>query len=217
LVAPDSPDFGEELGFADGIPELSDRDAEIVQRIEREGLSAFTFDGLKRLTRAHPETLSRALERLEEQGMVVKTPTGYAITEKAKSLASPVPAYSDVGHVPLLHTLLPYDTDPRVFIEALKGKWFDRLRWVGESYTNDGIVLKWVTEDGAVQVDARFSPGQLDIDARAREGSELNSAVKAAHQLMNRISRLYSSARPGRRVAFARLDSSSPSSSPAAM
>ena len=49
--------------------QLRDRDAEIVKTIEEEGLSVFTFDGLRRITGTHPETLSRTLERLEADGM----------------------------------------------------------------------------------------------------------------------------------------------------
>ena len=38
---------------------LSERDADVLALIENEGLAIFTFDGLKRRTGLHPETLSR--------------------------------------------------------------------------------------------------------------------------------------------------------------
>ena len=40
---------------------LSERDADVLALIETEDLAIFTFDGLKRRTGLHPETLSRIL------------------------------------------------------------------------------------------------------------------------------------------------------------
>lgn len=181
---------------------LSERDAEVVQRIEQERLTGFSFDGLRRITGAHPETLSRVLGRLEEVGVITRVPEGYAITDRARGQASLNPTDYERTRVPLLHTLLPYDSRQPLVVQALKGRWFDKLRWVGTSQTEEGITLKWVTEDGAVQLDARFSQGQLDIDARLKSGTEVSTAIRVAHQLMNRISRLYSSTGPRSRMMF---------------
>jgi hypothetical protein len=71
--------------------------------------------------------------------------------------------------------------------------------------SEEGVVMKWVTEDGSAVVDARFASGQLDIEARVAKEADLPKAVRAAHQLMGRISRLYSSSRPGSRVMMMHL------------
>jgi DNA-binding MarR family transcriptional regulator len=58
-----------------GLPEsysLSERDIDVLSFIDEENLSRFTFDGLKRRMGLHPETLSRILGRLEEEGLVKK-------------------------------------------------------------------------------------------------------------------------------------------------
>ena len=68
-----------------------------------------------------------------------------------------------------------------------------------------GLVMKWVTDDGSALVDAKFSAGQLDIDAKVAKETDLPKAVRAAHQLMGRISRLYSSPRPGAKLALMRI------------
>ena len=180
--------------------QLNGRDAEVVQAIEEEGLSKFTFDGIRRITGTHPETLSRSLERLEFQGIIVKSSEGYATTVKTRELVALKPAYSLGKKVPILHTYLPPGAKSEAVASALKGRWFDRMRWVGVSETEEGPVLKWVTEDGRVLIDARFSDGELDIDAKLKTDADLAVAVRAAHQLMGRISHLYSSNRPGGRV-----------------
>jgi DNA-binding transcriptional ArsR family regulator len=179
--------------------DLSERDAEVVRAIEEEGLSLFTFDGLRRITGAHPETLSRTLERLEEDGMVVRSPEGYSMTDKARGAVA-LRAAPDAGkRVPILHTFLPYGASLGAIVSALKGRWFDRLRWVGLAESEEGVVMKWVTDDGSVLIDARLSAGQMDIEAKIKKEEDLAGAVRAAHQLMGRISRLYSSQRPGAR------------------
>ncbi len=183
---------------------LSGRDAEVVSAIEEEDLTSFSFDGLRRITGAHPETLSRVLDRLEEAGIVVKNPQGYIVAERSKKAIAVHPLGMAGSRVPLLHTLLPYDVDVQSIVSELKGKWFGMLRWIGYSVVDDGTTLKWVTEDGRLQIDARFSGGQLDIEARVNAGSDVSGAVKASHQLMSHISKFYSRTR-SRRILQMRI------------
>ena len=189
----------------DDLPVVSPRDAEVVRAIEEEELTVFTFDGLRRITGAHPETLSRSLERLEDGGLVVRSPEGYSVTDKAKESFAARPAYGGAKKVPILHTFLPYEASVKTIVLALKGRWFDTIRWVGMAEADDGLVMKWVTEDGTATIDARFSAGQLDIDAKVANEADLPKAIRAAHQLLGRISRLYASPRPGARPALMRI------------
>jgi DNA-binding transcriptional ArsR family regulator len=184
---------------------MSPRDAEVVRAIEEEGLSVFTFDGLRRITGTHPETLSRSLERLEEDGIVERSPEGYSVTDKARESFLPRPAFGGTTRVPILHTFLPYGASAGIIVNALKGRWFDTIRWVGTAEGEDGVIMKWVTDDGSAVIDAKFASGQLDIDARIAKEADLPKAVRAAHQLMGRISRLYQSPRPGSRLMMMRI------------
>ena len=186
-------------------PMISPRDVEVVRTIEEEELSVFTFDGLRRITGSHPETLSRTLERLEDGGLVVKSPEGYSVTEKARESFSLKQTYSEARRVSILHTFLPYEASAGTIVAALKGRWFDMMRWVGMAESEEGVVMKWVTDDGSALLDAKFSAGQLDIDAKIADEADLPKAVRAAHQLVGRISRLYASPRPGARPALMRI------------
>jgi DNA-binding transcriptional ArsR family regulator len=199
-----------DANIEDEAPAVSPRDAEVVRTIEEEGLSVFTFDGLRRITGAHPETLSRSLERLEDGGLVVRSPEGYSVTDKARESFGAKPAYGGALRVPILHTFLPYEASAGTIVSALKGRWFDTIRWVGMAQTDEGLVMKWVTEDGAAMIDARFSAVLLDIDAKVAKDADLPKAVRAAHQLMGRISRLYASPRPGAKLALLRIGYSTP-------
>lgn len=184
---------------------MAPRDAEVVRTIEEEELSAFTFDGLRRITGAHPETLSRSLARLEENGWVARSPEGYSVTEKAKGSFALKPAFGVARRVAILHTFLPYEASAGIVMGALRGRWFDSMRWVGMSDSEEGLVMKWVTDDGSALIGARFAAGQLDIDAKVAREADLPKAVRAAHQLMGRISRLYSSPRAGAKLGMMRI------------
>jgi len=196
---------GRDADSEDTNPAVSPRDAEVVRAIGEEELSVFTFDGLRRITGAHPETLSRSLERLEDDGFVVRSPDGYNVTQKARESIAAMPAAYEARRVPVLRTFLPYEASTRAIVSALKGKWFDSMRWVGMAEAEDGLVLKWVTDDGAALIDAKFAGGQLDVDAKIAKEADLPKAIRAAHQLMGRISKLYASPRPGARTSMLRV------------
>jgi hypothetical protein len=75
-------------------------------------------------------------------------------------------------------------------IEELKGRWFGLLRWLGMSENTRGVTLKWVTEDGGIQIAANISGTALNIEAKFLSNSNLDLALKAAYQLMTNIGRL---------------------------
>jgi hypothetical protein len=168
---------------------LSERDADIVAIIENEDLTVFTFDGLKRRTGLHPETLSRILSRLEQEGIVKKEPEGYRVTPKITTLKLRPPR-PETPTTPLIQTFLPSDLMTQQLILALKGKWFGALRWLGISENAQGVTLKWVTEDGGIQIAANIQGTALNIEAKFLTNNNLNFALKASYQLMANIGKL---------------------------
>src|SRR5207247_10415595 len=62
----------------------SERDGAVLNLIEEEELTGFTFDGLRRKMGTHPETLSRILGRVQEDGRAEAAADGYRVTEKAR-------------------------------------------------------------------------------------------------------------------------------------
>jgi hypothetical protein len=180
---------------------LSERDTDVLSLIDEEDLTTFTFDGLKRRLCLHPETLSRILNRLEEEGIVKKTPEGYKVTPKLNRLKLH-PTRQETQNVSLLQTFLPSNMLTQQLISELTGKWFGVLRWLGISETSEGVTLKWVTEDGGIQIDASISGTALNIDAKFLRDNNLDVALKATYQLMAHIGKLYSGKRLARHVAY---------------
>jgi len=168
---------------------LSERDADVLALIENEDLATFTFDGLKRRLGLHSETLSRILNRLEEEGIVKKEPEGYRVSPKITKLKLNQPR-NETPTTPLIQTFLPSDLLTQQLILALKGKWFGVLRWIGISENNQGVTLKWITEDGGIQISANIQGTALNIDAKFLTNNNLNLALKASYQLMSNIGKL---------------------------
>jgi DNA-binding PadR family transcriptional regulator len=187
---------------------FGENDTNVLRVIGEEDLMGFTFDGLKRRLGMHPETLSRVLYRLEDEGIVEKGSSGYRVTEKGKEFLRLHPLSINGSCLPLLQTLLSPDVPIQQIVSDLKGKWFGVLRWLGYSKNDEDVTLKWITEDGEVQVDAKFSKGELSIEAKQLQDKDLNSALKASYQLIGYISKLYSRRGRARRVAYFKAKSS---------
>jgi hypothetical protein len=169
------------------------KEKSVLQVIIEESLTNFIFDGIKRKTGMHQETLSRTLARLEHSGIITKTSEGYAVTDNAKEHFPIALGYSSSSiHVPLIQTILPQDVDLECILSGLQGKWFGTLRWFGRSKTESNITLKWLTEDGKVQIEALFSDSSLSIEGKLQNNKDLSNAIKASHQLMEQIIKLYS-------------------------
>ena len=179
---------------------LTSRDTAVIEAVIEEGLSVFTFDGLKRLLGLHQEKLSRIIDRLEEEGVFERVPEGYSITKKGNALVAR-PLSSTQPTIPIVQSLLPRDVDLQEIIAGLKGRWFGSLRWLGYVNNDEGVILKWIAEEQGFQLDAKFTENYLSIDAKIGEGREASHAVKAAHQLLGHISRSY--APPKRRPQIA--------------
>lgn len=181
---------------------LSERDADVLALIETEDLAVFTFDGLKRRTGLHPETLSRILARLEQEGIVKKEHEGYRVMPKITKLKLNQ-THSEEPATPLIQTFLPSDLMTQHLILSLRGKWFGMLRWLGISENARGVTLKWITEDGGIQIAANIQGTTLNIEAKFLTSNDLNLALKASYQLISNIGKLCQTTRPiARTVSF---------------
>ena len=182
--------------------DLRGHDAEILSFLESEELDHFTFDGLQHSLQLHPETLTRSLTRLEDEGLIQKTLEGYrTMTHGAQTAQT-----SGTHLLQLAQTLLPTGTTPDALLSQLRGRWFGRLRWLGYTARRNVQTLKWVTIDGHIRLHARLEGPLLTIQASLGEETSVDEAVQASHQLLSQLSGLYAHQAPVRVASFRMYD-----------
>ena len=153
--------------------------------------SSLAFQGLKRRLGMHQETLSRALQRLENDNLVERTEDGYRLTQHGSKVIHLPARRQSTKSTSLLETYLPSDVPSTDVISRLKYCWFSTLRWLGYSENENEALLTWVTDDGNTQVRARFRNNHLSIEIDSENGENSNIAIKSAHELAARIIREY--------------------------
>ena len=147
-----------------------------------QGLSGrLAFSGLRRFLGTHPESLSRALRRLEREGLVERVDGGY----RALALAPTVDAHSDRGLRSIAAIDVPPGTSPAELLGRLTGRWFGTLRWVGLLERPDGELLAWARREGGGLVLLGLRRGVLSVYLPAlREDDDPADAEDAAYELL---------------------------------
>lgn len=174
--------------------ELKERDIDVIHVIHIEDLTHFTFEGLKRRLKIHPETLSRILTRLTEDEILKKTDNGYSLTIKGKQLLKQQNERSVTTRIPVLQSFVPPELDVTKIISDLKGKWFGSLRWLGHSVSEGTVELKWITTNGEIIVSTVFTDGMLQIYSKAISKTDFSTRLNVSYQLMGYVTKLITKA-----------------------
>ncbi|HEV2429432.1 MAG TPA: hypothetical protein VGV64_06280 [Thermoplasmata archaeon] len=168
-------------------PRLDDRVLELLS----EGSGRIAFNGLRRALGVHPESLSRALRRLERDGSVRREEGGYALKEPIASS----PTAGDSVRL-LAEIQLPRDARSPAIVDRLAGRWLGPLRWLGVFDTPGDPRLVWSFEGGPghVQLSVRDGTLRLLVDA---PGEPVEGLERAAFELLGKaLEGLRSAPRP---------------------
>jgi DNA-binding MarR family transcriptional regulator len=142
-----------------------------IERISKDMNFQASFQGLKRRLQIHQQKLIKALRRLNERGLIEKTPEGYQLTPSGTKIALQllrVPLQenqekNECNQKPIMEsTQVFYSANqlegqdrtltPETFLQNLKGKWFGKYRFVGQAFNADKAVVEFTFEDGEVHV-----------------------------------------------------------------
>lgn len=168
------PDVGPDNS---GAGRLDDRVLVTLQELQ----GRIAFNGLRRVLGAHPESLSRALRRLEREGLVERTDAGYRARTRAPSVDSAMGTRAR----PLALVRIPPGTSPESILGRLSGRWFGTLRWVGVIERPTHRLLAWARRDGSGYVLLGIQHGQLRVYAPDGSGPEdVAEAEDAAYELL---------------------------------
>jgi hypothetical protein len=140
------------------------------------------FSGLRRVLHAHPESLSRALRRLEREGRIERSSEGYRAVRdglnRGPDATSGLRQVAQVG--------LPPGTIPASVMGQLSGRWFGSLRWVGVVDGPTERFLAWARRDGAGYVLLGIRQGSLRVYVRDEaSGDDEGEAEDSAYELLS--------------------------------
>lgn len=156
---------------------LDDRVLDALHRLRGE----VAFSGLKRILGAHPESLARALRRLEREGLVLRAASGY----RALTVPPATRSARDATLRAVAEVELPPSAASSTLIERLSARWFGSLRWVGVVARPGEELLAWATRSGEGLVLLGVRGRQLRVLVPERfAGEEAAEVEEAAYELL---------------------------------
>jgi DNA-binding HxlR family transcriptional regulator len=191
---------------------LRNNDSKILSLLGQEAGSNYSFKGLIRKLNLHQQSLTRALNRLEDLKLIKKSQIGYRLTTNGESLMMLLSSTKNStnnligrnnselnkekqkrnGYIQLLQTYIPVDIKPEEILHKLIGKWFNNLRWVGliESEAG-GYMLQWVSDDNnAFQIILRVISDYLIIETNACSDKEKIEAMIGSYRIFEQVTKI---------------------------
>lgn len=172
------------------VSDLHGNDSKILSVLNEVG-SNYSFKGLMRKLGLHQQSLSRALHRLEEMGLVEKSQAGYRMVKGSESAISRIDLHRPKGreYMQLLQTYIPLNVRAFEIMRQLVGKWFKNLRWLGMIESGTGYTLQWSSEDGSFQINLRMISDYIIIETNASTEKEKVEAMVGSYAIYEQITK----------------------------
>jgi DNA-binding transcriptional ArsR family regulator len=170
--------------------DLHNNDSKILSVLNEAG-SNYSFKGLMRKLGLHQQSLSRALHRLEELGLVEKSQTGYRLVKGIESTISRIDLHKPKGreYMQLLQTYIPLNVRTVEIVRQLVGRWFKSLRWLGMIESGTGYTLQWSSDDGSFQINLRMISDYIVIETNASTEKEKVEAMLGSYAIYEQITK----------------------------
>lgn len=172
------------------ITDLHNNDSKILSVLNETG-SNYSFKGLMRKLGLHQQSLSRALHRLEEMGLVERSQAGYRLVKGSESAIARIELRRPKGreYMQLLQTYIPLNVKAGEIVRQLVGKWFKNLRWLGMIESGTGYTLQWSSEDGSFQINLRMISDYIIIETNASTEKEKVEAMIGSYAIYEQITK----------------------------
>ncbi|MDE1827385.1 MAG: MarR family transcriptional regulator [Thaumarchaeota archaeon] len=169
----------------------------------------YTFNGLARKLGMHQQSLSRALRRLENSGLVEKSEVGYRPSKNLRSILvkrsrldlenlSRKISKQHIQFVQVLQLYIPSTVEVEEIVNKLVGKWFGNLRWIGLIDGDGGYVLQWANGD-KFQVNLKIVSRYAVVESNAIGDKSKAEAMVSAYHIFEQITKVFQKTKPGGR------------------
>src|SRR5436309_3840169 len=159
----------------------------------------YTFNGLARKLVMHQQSLSRALHRLEDAGLVQRTENGYKLSKNLRSILvkksridlenlSKRISKQYLQFTQILQLYIPTTVKTEQVVNRLVGKWFGNLRWIGLVEGDGGYVLQWANTD-KYQVNLKIISRYAIIESNAVGEKNKADAMMSAYRILEQITK----------------------------
>jgi DNA-binding Lrp family transcriptional regulator len=182
----------EKIGTSGQFPILEDfhaNDSKILSLLNQETGTYYSFKGLMRKLNLHQQSLTRALGRLEQLGLVKRSEHGYKLNDIDKKRGSDV-CRKPSAYRHLLQASIPPGIEAKEIVRKLSGRWFGRIRWIGLIESETSYMLQWINEDNSFQVNVRIIWDHIIIETNAVSDKDKIEAVVASFKIFDQIVKL---------------------------
>jgi len=139
----------------------------------------------------HQQSLTRALNRLEEIGLIQRSVNGYKLNKREQKCAISVPDKRKRSeYKQLLQTYIPTGIQTEEIVRALNGRWFSRIRWIGLMESEIGYMLQWINEDNTFQINVRIIWDHIIIETNAVSDEDKIEAMVGSCKIFEQITKL---------------------------
>jgi len=177
--------------------DLHGNDKKILSLLGKDDVSHYSFSGMKRKLNVHQQSLTRALARLEDLGYIEKSSAGYRLNNKVEITEMPANEIKEATSIQprnvtslLLHARIPVRIDIQKILSGLRGKWFDRYRFLGSKSISNGYVVRWLNEDASFELILTLVGNYCIIDTTAASEELKLNAMLGASRLIKEIVRI---------------------------
>jgi predicted transcriptional regulator len=173
-------------------------DGKILSLLHQEtGMNYYSFTGLMRKLNLHQQSLARALNRLQDVGLIDKSNKGYTLTKTGILMLSKnsIVRYMDKTrkgkeYIQLLQTFIDIKIRAKEIVHSLIGKWFKNLRWAGLIENETECVLQWISDDNSFQINLRIMSEYVIIETNAISDKDKFEAMIGSCRIFEQIIRI---------------------------
>lgn len=179
------------------IVELHNNDRKIISFLQQDsGSYRYTFNGLVRQLKIHPQSLARSLRRLIELRIIQKSNDGYKLRESRLLQGATGKLYDEKtamddrtkrNFIQLIQAHIPISSANDEIVRNLIGKRFGNLRWLGLVEGKNEYCLRWINNESSILVVVHIVSCYLTVETNALTDMDKVEAIAGGCRIFGKV------------------------------